>query len=772
MNPGTIVGKKYKILRTIGYGGMATVYLAQHIETHQQYAIKVLDPKYYQDQNILQRFKREASIGKALHHKNIPIFHGFEFDKGLYYIVMEYVQGYNVRQYLKQYGVFSIKDAVFILNEVLQTLQFAYENGIQAHRDIKPENIMIDPATKTIKVMDFGVSRMEESTLTTETKIYTVKYASPEQLLPTRFPKGVTQQSDLYSLGIVFYEMITGKLPFEGTTQVDILEQELHFSITPPHEINSSIPAYISNTILKSLLPNPHHRYQTPEEMRQNLLSRNCQTPLPKNKSYGVQKRNNTMVYWLGGFLTLALFLGGIFAWGYASNITSSPIASIQTSAFEHEYINMDGPIPVEVDLLFTLSPLSDQYFHDNSNITFTDRIDLTRDFKTIYTQDSILFSNLDRKGEYTWTCSANGKTYEGTQDKLPIYITKMPTVELEHFKELGIPLDETNPKKIQVTLTSEVINALAEDSNPFSISWSPCEHRAFQEYKVVITREKLDRTTSSSLISLKTLEWKEKEPDNDTYVQLPQQSLSERHLDLPLTLFEQGYAYYIRIDVAYKNGNIQKNSTLLTITYSTPPPPPANPPPPPVDHSPPTSPPPKDPPTPPVDPSPPQTPSPPTPPPPRDPTPPSPPKDPSPPPKPPASEDKKLVLIAPKNGHVFSSPPEEIIFEWTCPKNWDCTLVVTSQDGLDLYNGYISKQYITNSPDSTAEYSFPLKKENRINVTSFERGEYTWMLVASHDSGTVSAESFFIIEERSYSLYWLFLQQCLSVIIFFGRLI
>jgi len=165
--------------------------------------------------------------------------------------------------------------------------------------------------------MDFGVSRMEESTLTTETKIYTVKYASPEQLLPTRFPKGVTQQSDLYSLGIVFYEMITGKLPFEGTTQVDILEQELHFSITPPHEINSSIPAYISNTILKSLLPNPHHRYQTPEEMRQDLLSRNCQTPLPKNKSYGVQKRNNTMVYWLGGFLALALLLGGIFAWGY-----------------------------------------------------------------------------------------------------------------------------------------------------------------------------------------------------------------------------------------------------------------------------------------------------------------------------------------------------------------------------------------------------------------------------------------------------------------------
>ncbi|MCK5847865.1 MAG: serine/threonine protein kinase, partial [Caldisericia bacterium] len=341
---------------------MATVYLAEHIGTHMQYAIKVLDPKYYKDQNILQRFKREASIGKALTHKSIPTFHGFEYDKGLYYIIMEYVQGYNIRQYLKKFGLFPVKDAIFILNELLQTLQYAYDNGIQAHRDIKPENIMIDPKTKTIKVMDFGVSRMEDSTLTTETKIYTVKYASPEQLIPTRFPKGVTQQSDLYSLGIVFYEMLTGKLPFEGTTQVDIVEQELNFSVTPPNEVNTAIPGYISNMVLKALLPNPHNRYQNTEEMRQDLISRNCQTPLPKNKSYGIQKRS-TMVYWLGGFLGVVLVAGSIFAWGYMKD--KDYVNVTLNSNPQGSYVYVDG-----MQLQETLTPAKISLSKEMHNIT------------------------------------------------------------------------------------------------------------------------------------------------------------------------------------------------------------------------------------------------------------------------------------------------------------------------------------------------------------------------------------------------------------------
>ncbi|MDD4028937.1 MAG: serine/threonine protein kinase [Caldisericia bacterium] len=314
MNPGSILGKKYKILRTIGYGGMATIYLAEHMDNHIQYAIKVLDPKFYQDPNILQRFKREASIGKALQHPNMPTFYAFELDKGYYYIVMEYVKGYNVREYLKKHGVFSIQEAIRIISTVLETLQFAYDNGIESHRDIKPENIMIDPTTQTIKVMDFGVSRMDDSTLTTDTKIYTVKYASPEQLLPSKFPQGVTKKSDLYSLGIVLYEMLTGTLPWKGTTQVDIVEQELQYTITPPSEVDTSIPKFLSQIVMKALLPNPSQRYQTPYEMQQDLLNNSQPRISPKRAPYGIPKKN-TMVYWMAAILGIFLVAGGIFLW-------------------------------------------------------------------------------------------------------------------------------------------------------------------------------------------------------------------------------------------------------------------------------------------------------------------------------------------------------------------------------------------------------------------------------------------------------------------------
>jgi len=397
MNPGSILGKKYKIIRTIGYGGMATIYLAENTDSHVQYAIKVLDPKFYQDPNILKRFKREASISKGLQHPNMPLFYGFEFDKGLYYIVMEYVKGCNVREYLKEHGTFSVKEAIKIITTVLETLQFAYDNGIEAHRDIKPENIMIDTATNAIKVMDFGVSRMDDSTLTTDTKIYTVKYASPEQLLPSKFPQGVTKKSDLYSVGIVLYEMLTGKLPFKGSTQVDIVEQELQHAITPPNEINASIPKFLSQIVMKALLPNPSQRYQTPYEMQQDLLNNSQPRTIPKRTSYGIPKKN-TMVYWMAAFLGVFLFAGGFFLWNTMKGIhyihvqveTMPPGAKV----FVDGIIVEDTLTPTKISLsreLHNITVVKDGFQKSGSNLNLSEekRKNIHLGFELTSTEDN-----------------------------------------------------------------------------------------------------------------------------------------------------------------------------------------------------------------------------------------------------------------------------------------------------------------------------------------------------------------------------------------------
>ena len=217
---GSIINKRYKLIDKIGIGGMATVYMARDIQTGETFAVKIMDYKMAQDKEFLDRFEKEVKIGITLNHPNIVKVYSYGKVDGNYFIVMEYVQGINVRQYLRQYGTFRWKEALTIMLQVLSALSYAYHKGIQAHRDIKPENIMIDTKTMSVKVMDFGIAKIEGTDSTQTAFAYTPRYASPEQLMPSKYQNKISYTTDLFSLSVVFYEMITGKHPFPGILQL------------------------------------------------------------------------------------------------------------------------------------------------------------------------------------------------------------------------------------------------------------------------------------------------------------------------------------------------------------------------------------------------------------------------------------------------------------------------------------------------------------------------------------------------------------------------
>jgi alpha-tubulin suppressor-like RCC1 family protein len=198
---------------------------------------------------------------------------------------MEYVQGITLTEYVRQKGPLPVEEAVAIASQVLTILSYAYSKGIQAHRDIKPGNIMIDLRTHAVTVMDFGIAKTVGSSLTHSTVLYTPKYAAPEQLLPSKFGGVVDKRADLYALGVVLYEMLTGKAPFTGETPAEISGEQITSSPPSPSSIRRDIPAPLSQVLLKCLQSNPSARYQTPEDLLQDLTAGHVretrQTPSP-----------------------------------------------------------------------------------------------------------------------------------------------------------------------------------------------------------------------------------------------------------------------------------------------------------------------------------------------------------------------------------------------------------------------------------------------------------------------------------------------------------
>lgn len=261
-----IIKERYKIYDKVGSGGMATVYIARDLSTYEVVAVKILKDELTSSPNYIKRFLREAKIVSKMDHENITKVKDFGVDDNRYFIVMEYVEGKTLSQLIEERGKFEIIEAIDIVIQILKALQYAKENGIEAHRDIKPQNIMINK-DGVVKVMDFGIARVSFShTMTQEGSLLgTPYYISPEQAQG----KEVDIRSDIYSVGITFYQLISGNPPFDSDTPWGIIN--MHLTKEPP---TLDLPEKFKDLdyiIKKSLSKNKEERYQTPEEFIKDL---------------------------------------------------------------------------------------------------------------------------------------------------------------------------------------------------------------------------------------------------------------------------------------------------------------------------------------------------------------------------------------------------------------------------------------------------------------------------------------------------------------------
>src|SRR5215471_4832784 len=262
----TLFDGRYRIMRKLGTGGMANVYLAEDQELGRRVAIKILDDRHASDEQFIERFRREAKNAAGLSHPNIVSIYDRGEAEGTYYIAMEYLDGRSLKELILTRGPAPVSVAVDYARQMLSALRFAHRNGI-VHRDIKPHNVLVD-AEGHLKVTDFGIARAGASQMTEEGSIIgTAQYLSPEQARGTQ----VDQTSDLYSLGIVLYEMLTGQVPFSGDTPVEIAMK--HLSATPPslRAKRPDIPESLEMVVMRALAKDPAQRYQSAEEMDADL---------------------------------------------------------------------------------------------------------------------------------------------------------------------------------------------------------------------------------------------------------------------------------------------------------------------------------------------------------------------------------------------------------------------------------------------------------------------------------------------------------------------
>src|SRR5262245_2105488 len=258
--------KRYVIRRKLGSGGMADVYLAEDQELGRRVALKLLNDRHAADDQFVERFRREAQSAAGLSHPNIVSIFDRGRAEGTYYIAMEFLEGRTLKELLIRNGPTPIPIAIDYARQILSALSFAHRNGI-IHRDIKPHNIVVGSDGR-LKVTDFGIARSGASQMTEAGSIVgTAQYLSPEQARGAR----VDPRSDIYSLGIVLYEMLTGHVPFTGDTAVEIAMKHLSEVPEPPSKLRPDVPHDLDAVVMRALAKDPEQRYGSAEEMDADL---------------------------------------------------------------------------------------------------------------------------------------------------------------------------------------------------------------------------------------------------------------------------------------------------------------------------------------------------------------------------------------------------------------------------------------------------------------------------------------------------------------------
>jgi eukaryotic-like serine/threonine-protein kinase len=264
---GELFDRRYRLERRIGTGGMADVYLAEDETLHRQVAIKILADRYTQDEGFVERFRREATAAAGLNHPNIVSIYDRGESEGTYYIAMEYIDGPTLKEEITARAPLPEAEAVGYAQQVLQALEFAHRRGV-IHRDIKPHNMMLTE-DGLLKVTDFGIARAANQVEMTEVGsiVGTAQYLSPEQARG----QTVGPQSDIYSLGVVLYEMLTGEVPFTGSSAVEIAMKQVNERPVPPSSKNRLVSPAVEAIVMRALAKDPAMRFRSAREMADEL---------------------------------------------------------------------------------------------------------------------------------------------------------------------------------------------------------------------------------------------------------------------------------------------------------------------------------------------------------------------------------------------------------------------------------------------------------------------------------------------------------------------
>ncbi len=264
---GSTFAKRYQVIEELGKGGMGKVYRVEDKKIKEEIALKLIKPEIAADENTIERFSNELKFARKISHRNVCRMYDLSEEEGTHYITMEYVPGEDLKSFIRRSGQLTISKAIFIAKQVCEGLAEAHRLGV-VHRDLKPQNIMIDREGNA-RIMDFGIARSLEAKGITEAGVMigTPQYMSPEQVEG----KEVDGRSDIYSLGVILYEMVTGRVPFEGDTPLSIAVKHKTESPTDPREVNAQIPEMLSRLILKCMEKDKGKRYQGAMEVLSEL---------------------------------------------------------------------------------------------------------------------------------------------------------------------------------------------------------------------------------------------------------------------------------------------------------------------------------------------------------------------------------------------------------------------------------------------------------------------------------------------------------------------
>jgi serine/threonine protein kinase/Tol biopolymer transport system component len=267
---GQVVKRTYKLYDEVGSGGFATVYLGRNLESNEIVAVKVLGEQFTREPRYVERFRREARLAERLRHPNIVRVLDHGIHHGKHFLVMEFVEGLTLDRIIERKGRLPVEEVLSYVEQACAGLQAAYEAGV-VHRDIKPANIMITPGG-TVKIMDFGIARVEALTALTQSGMFmgTPRYISPE----VASGQEADIRSDLYGLGLLTYEMLTGAPPFEAANPWAVLRQQIEAQPLPLRQSRPDVPPWLEATVMQAMAKDPAKRFQTPAEMLAALIGR------------------------------------------------------------------------------------------------------------------------------------------------------------------------------------------------------------------------------------------------------------------------------------------------------------------------------------------------------------------------------------------------------------------------------------------------------------------------------------------------------------------